>query len=361
MFGVAWHDPVAPQVPPGPLHPDLGGSPALIATVVPLPQIGVGDHSGEASQFGRTRRALCGARERGGDVPRRQVPGQCRRGLLAPGRQRDVGASGVLERLAPCRLAVPDQYQLTHRAIFSHAALLPCRARLGVVRTVVTLLTAIVALALLSRVARGKDGIAVSVGLRLTCPERRAARVFSFPIQVRSAWPNACGPYVVRGWRPATPALANPDYGRFWFDAAAQSVDPPGRYGRRIRARTITSTPGPAPAGRRTNRLLERKAPAARADRVAADGRRGAAGRACLRNGEPARIRSRPVRRGRAHADSTARGHAAIRERADPVQGAWPRADLRRLPALAAGREAGGYGPARPAGDRGEHPVPFRP
>ena len=96
VVGVAGDDPVPPQVPAGPLLPDLRRRHALVAAVVPLPQVGVrldGEPAVEARQLRGPPRPCRRAGEHRDDPP----PGQHWR-QRRPRRPRPCGVSGTSVR-----------------------------------------------------------------------------------------------------------------------------------------------------------------------------------------------------------------------------------------------------------------------
>ncbi len=112
--GVTRDHAVPPQVPARAPFLDLPRGQALIAAVVPLPQVGVRLGVGQPRQVGRPDRALRRTGEDGHDVPLDQQRSQRRGGGMADRGERDVRPSRVLALLAPLGLAVPQQDQVSH-------------------------------------------------------------------------------------------------------------------------------------------------------------------------------------------------------------------------------------------------------
>src|SRR5262249_12455182 len=115
------------QVPPGPLHADLGRGPAFVRAVVPLQQVGLGPGLGtEPGQLARPasppERADENAVERLSLEPYAQAPGI---GFPARG-QREIGPTRGLVRDRPRRLAVPRQVH--SREQFAHEITLTRKA-----------------------------------------------------------------------------------------------------------------------------------------------------------------------------------------------------------------------------------------
>jgi hypothetical protein len=114
VVGVTGDDAVAPQVPPGPLLPDLRRGRTLVSAVVPFPEVGVLAGAGKPGQRGRPDGAPHRAGEGGTDVTAGQRGRQRGGGIVPRGRERHIRAAGVPVRTAPLGLSVPDKDQLSH-------------------------------------------------------------------------------------------------------------------------------------------------------------------------------------------------------------------------------------------------------
>ena len=117
MFGVSGDDAVPPQVPAGMLFPNLGRGHALVAAVIPFPQIGVQLRVRQARQGRGHDRAPGRTGEGRYDMSPGQQGGQCRGGSLAAPGERDICPPGVPALQAPLGLAVPEQDQISHGSL----------------------------------------------------------------------------------------------------------------------------------------------------------------------------------------------------------------------------------------------------
>src|ERR1700689_3265426 len=112
MLRVAGDHAVTPEVPAGALLLDLRGRPALVAAVIPLPQVRVELDVRQPGEFRGAHGTLGRAAERGHDLAAGQRRGERGgRGLAACG-EGYVGATGVPAGGAPLGLAVPEHDQL---------------------------------------------------------------------------------------------------------------------------------------------------------------------------------------------------------------------------------------------------------